>query len=147
MTIRNQIQRLLITPRTRAPLILVLVCVFAFCGAMYGCSGPPRKAAHAFMDHVRKTGTPPYPLEALDSADADAVLRDVARSTGFTVWNFHGRSGPYRRACLFGRLSLPEGGRWVDVALEGTAGGWWRVSDLSFERDCASTRRGDMRLH
>jgi hypothetical protein len=99
------------------------------------------------MDHLRKTGAPPYPLESPDPADAASVLRDVARSTDFTVWNFHSRSGPYRRACLFGRLSLPEGGRWLDVALEGTAGGWWYVRDLSFARDCASGKRGDMLLH
>jgi len=120
----------------------------ALCGVLYACSVPPRRELDAYTEHLRAQGQPAYPLEATDPDDAQRTLEALRRSTGYWTLNYRSRrsGGEYSRACLFVRVNLPEGGRFMDVALE-EAGGGWKVRDLSFERDCASEKRGDMRLH
>lgn len=128
-------------------LLLVPVFPLFFCGILYSCSVPPRQGAEAFFEELRKNQRPPYELDSTNPADAAAALESMKQSTGFWTANFHTVSGSkYTRACLFIRVSLPGGSRWADVALE-ELGGAWKVRDLSFVRDCASGKRGDMRLH
>lgn len=128
-------------------LLFVPVFPLMLCGILYSCSVPPRQAAEAYFDGLRRDQRPPHELDSTNPADAAAALELMKRSTGFWTANFHTVSGSkYSRACLFIRVSLPGGSRWMDVALE-ELGGAWKVRDLSFERDCASGKRGDMRLH
>src|SRR5687767_2287662 len=111
--------------------ILLLPFVLVLAGGLYACSAPSRAAAQKFFMAVQQTGSAPYALDPVDADDAAEALREVRRSTGFSVWNFHQVSGSsWTRSCLFGRLSLPESGRWIDVALE-KRGDEWRVRDLS----------------
>jgi hypothetical protein len=127
--------------------IMLLPFVLALAGGLYACSAPSRAAAQRFFAAVRESGAAPYALDPVDPDDAAAALREVRRSTGFSVWNFHqvSQSG-WTRSCLFGRLSFPEEGRWIDVALE-KRDGEWRVRDISFVRDCSTADSSDLRLH
>lgn len=134
---RSQAWKLLVAPLFPAML----------CGAIYSCSDPPRNAAKSFFDDLRRNKQAPYALDSTNPTDAAAALEQMKDSTGFWTANFHTASGSkYSRACLFIRVSLPGGSRWMDVALA-EVGGAWKVRDLSFERDCASGKRGDMLLH
>ena len=141
------------TPRKRPrPVALVLgvllgsVFPLALCGGLYSCSVAPRKATEAYFAAVR-AGSPPYALQPDDAVDAEQALVDVKRSSGFSLWNFQERSDDgWTRSCLLVRLNLPDGARWMDVALD-KHGETWRVRDLSFERDCNTAKhRGDFRL-
>ena len=127
--------------------MMLLPFVLALAGGLYACSAPSRAAAQKFFTAVQQTGSAPYALDPVDPDDAAAALREVRRSTGFSVWNFHqvSRSG-WTRSCLFGRLSFPENGRWIDVALE-KRDDEWRVRDLSFVRGCSTADSSDLRLH
>lgn len=118
----------------------------ALCGGLYACSVPPRKATEAYFAAVR-AGQPPYPLKPGDPRDAEQTLEKVAQSSGSSVWNFHERSDDgWTRCCLLVRLDLPDGGRWMDVALEKEREEW-RVHDVSFDRDCNTRKHsGDLRL-
>ncbi len=121
---------------------------FGICGILYSCSVPIRGESHSFLAKVGETGQPPYPLDSTDPADAEKTLAAAKGNAGFWTFNFHDRGGSNTttRACLFGRLSLPSGGRWMEIALEDTSQGW-RVRDLSFDRECKSGKRGDFKLH
>lgn len=109
---------------------------------VYACTADEREATDRFIAHARTTGEPLHPLDTGDPADAAATIRELARSTGFTLLYHESRNNPYfTRACILGRLSLPDGGRWLHVALE-VSEGEWRVRDASFGRRC----RKDLRL-
>lgn len=128
-------------------LLLVPVAPLLFCGTLYSCSVPPREGAEAFFADLRRDQRAPYELMSTDPADAAKALEAMKRSTGFWTLNFHTVTGSGNsRACLLIRADLPDGSRWMDVALE-QLGGAWKVRDLSFVRDCKSGKRGDMRLH
>jgi hypothetical protein len=134
--------------RTLALALLPIVpFTLLLCGGLYACSVPIREATEAYFAAIRSSGPVPYALDSTNAKDAEATLPEIRRSTGFSVWNFHQKSQhDWTRACLFIRLSLPEGGRWMDVALE-QHGEEWRVRDLSFERDCNTAKNsGDYLL-
>jgi hypothetical protein len=119
----------------------------ALCGGLYACSTEPRQATEAYFAGVRE-GKPPYPLEPGDARDAEQTLAEIAKSSGFSLWNYQGGSnqGP-ERSCLLLRLTLPSGARWMEVALEKQSAAW-RVRDVSFQRECDTSKHsGDFQLH